>query len=182
VSDFDAGVAHNEQPDVEHRHYDTFDAGKEWGTPVEIWRLLAEPLDGFDIDLAAGAEPFPVAPRRVTKTQNLFATPINDAGDAFCNPPYGRGINDEWSGRLVGLWESGVLDTLTVVVPNSSDTDWYDRYAGRCDIKTELDTRVQFYGSGEHSASFATVVFSFGEFSEQYHASLEALGRPWRTL
>lgn len=168
----------------DHRHYASHDSGKEWGTPVWIWRMLGEALGGFDVDLAAGAERYPIAPRRVTKEDNLFATRVLNGGDAFCNPPYARYINPEWAGRLVGLWEAGHLDSLTVVAPNSSDTDYYDLYASRCDMKTEIGRRVEFYG-GEYNASFATVVFSFGEKlveNEVYRAGLDALGRTWVKL
>jgi len=65
------------QQDDGQKYYDTHSAGTEWGTPVEIWRPLAEPLDGFDIDLAAGAERYPIADQRITKEDNIFATEIS---------------------------------------------------------------------------------------------------------
>ena len=41
----------------EHRHYDDFDSGVEWGTPKWVVLPLYRAIDGYDLDPASGAEP-----------------------------------------------------------------------------------------------------------------------------
>jgi len=57
----------------------------EYGTPPDLWRRLAEPVDGFDVDACSGAEATPSAPTRYTEGEDGLRQAWY--GDVFVNPP-----------------------------------------------------------------------------------------------
>jgi len=156
------------------KHYDSHDAGPEWGTPEWIWKPLADSLGGFDLDPASGAEAAPIADTRFTVKDDGLAQ--DWFGDVWLNPPYGREFNRKWASKVGEEWQAGNPDTMTVLVPASMETDWFQGTYIHADYLTFLDKRVSFIGAGDTSASFPSVICSIGEFPVEYHDALSILG------
>lgn len=186
-------------PTEKTRHYDSFDASSEWGTPAWVFDPLADALDGFDLDPASGAEPKSYADHRFTIEDNGLVQPwdVVDDPDVVLNPPYSRSANPAWALKVRSEVEAGNIGTLTALLPGSTSTDWYqENYAAVADYQTEIDERLSFhipdyarddedddlYDEGEESvdASFASIIVSVGEFPDDYLDALDDLGTVWR--
>lgn len=172
------------------RFYDDLGAGTEWGTPQWIWQPLAETLDGFDLDPAAGAEEEPIATERLTIDDDGLAH--DWWGDVWLNPPYGRKHNPVWARHVLAQLHQENVDTLTCLIPGSTSTDWYQMAYAKADCLTQIDTRVAFYvppdkrgnASDKQSASFASLLATFEcrrRVPEEYVAALEELGTVWES-
>ncbi|MDB9247412.1 DNA N-6-adenine-methyltransferase [Halorubrum ezzemoulense] len=177
----------------DHRHYDETDAGPEWGTPKWVWQPLAETLGGFDLDPASGAEEEPIAYVRVQlpTDEHPYGTAVREEGvttwygdgleegwhgDVWLNPPYGRQHNPRWAQKVSEEVERGALDTLTALVPASTSTNWFQDHYANADLLTFIDQRISFDGSGSDSASFASVIATFGDVPTAYVDALGELG------
>lgn len=156
------------------RHYDSHDAGPEWGTPKHVWKPLADALGGFDLDPASGAEPEPIATDRLTVEDDGLAH--DWYGDVWLNPPYGRSFNREWAEYAVGQARSPRVESLTALVPASTDTQWFQQNYAEGDLFTFIEGRLQFHGAGDNSASFSNVIVTFGSVNHAYIEALHELG------
>lgn len=151
----------------------------EWATPKRVWKPLAEALGGFDLDPASGAEPEPIAPTRYTKeddglTQSWF-------GDVWVNYPYGRKQHPEWSEKVLAESNRQEVESITVLAPASTDTNWFQDSFAYADVLTFVDGRISFIGAGDgkdDAAAFSSVLVSFlsREVPEDYYAALDTLG------
>lgn len=170
----------------DNRHYDASETGGERITPPCIPRTLGATLCGFDLDPASGAEPSPgYAKYRITALDDpdgLNARWGEYAGDVWLNFPYGRGLNEKWADKVTEVLDRGEIDTLTVLLPGSTSTNWYrDAYA-KARYKTEIHQKLTFETpdyvdeEDENNATFASIIHSFGEFPAEYRRALHELG------
>jgi phage N-6-adenine-methyltransferase len=157
-----------------HNHFDSHDAGKEWGTPPEYWRSLAVAIGGFDLDPASGAETEPIADTRWTIEDD--GLPRDWFGDVWVNPPYSRELNPVWAEKIADEAERDAVDSLTALVPGSTDTQWFQNNYAEADLLTFIEGRVSFDGAGDNSASFPSVVATWGDVTPGYMASLRDMG------
>jgi len=180
-------------------HYDSFDAGEEWGTPSYIWKPLAEALDGFDLDPASGAESEPIAETCVslpTDEHNYGSAVIEGdskrvfddglerkwSGDVWVNPPYSRKNNPRWADKFWESMHNHSVDTITALVPASTSTNWWhDNYA-KADYFTFIDHRVGFEGDVDGKASFASVLVTAGDVPQEYLDACQELGHVVESL
>lgn len=165
------------------RHYSVSETGSEFISPRWIVEPLADALDGFDLDPASGCEPVAYANHRITandEPDGLNARWGEYAGDVYLNPPYAKKLNPIWADKVSRVLERGEIDTLTVLLPGSTSTNWYqDGYAG-ASVKTEIHSRISFDSPDDddtNGASFASIIHSFGTFPAEYHRALHSLGQ-----
>lgn len=158
------------------KHYDTHDAGPEWGTPAWLVEPLADSLDGFSLDPASGAEPKRYADERYTVEDDGLSQPWH--GDVWLNPPYGREFNDRWAEKTLSESRRAEVDSITALVPGSVDTDWFQDNYGQADVLTFLDGRVDFVGEKDLSPSFPSVIATFGleNVTKEYLDVLDGFG------
>ena len=175
-----------------HRHYSEMDAGPEWGTPEWVWRPLADALGGFDLDPASGAEETPIAETRIQlPPRPRMADSVRDYGDegrviygdglerewfgdVWLNPPYGRQHNPRWAQKVSD--ELSNVRTLTALIPASTSTQWFHEHYADAKLLTFIDERISFDGSGDNSASFASVIATWGPVTYEYVQTLDELG------
>lgn len=157
-----------------HRHYDDHDAGPEWGTPRHVWEPLAETLDGFDLDPASGAEPEPIAAERYTVEDDGLAQPW--FGDVWVNPPYGREFNPAWAEKIHTEAGHESVETITALVPASTDTQYFQNNYAYADYFTFIEGRLEFIGAGDSKASFASVLVTYGDVPDAYLEVCDELG------
>ena len=160
--------------DDDTKHYDSHNAGTGWGTPPRIVKPLAEALGGFDLDPASGAEPEAYADTRYTVEDDGLSSEW--FGDVWLNPPYGRTENPRWAEKCLSEWETGRVDTITALIPASTDTQWFQNHYAECDILTLIEGRVIFIGEVDDRPSFPSALASFGEFPDGYIDALHELG------
>jgi site-specific DNA-methyltransferase (adenine-specific) len=126
-----------------------------WATPQDFFDKLNEEFR-FDLDVCALPEN--------AKCERYF-TPEADGqaqlweGNVWCNPPYGRGI-DNWVERGYLAVETGHADVVVMLLPARTDTQWFDIYIyGKAEIRF-IKGRLKF-GDSKNSAPFPSMVVVF---------------------
>lgn len=71
----------------------------------------------------------------------------------YCNPPYGRGV-DQW---LMKRWGS---ELCVYLLPSRTDTKWWHEHAMKADEIRFLKGRLKF-GDSKNSAPFPSVVLVY---------------------
>lgn len=72
--------------------------------------------------------------------------------------------------------ERDEVDTLTALVPASTDTRWFQNYYANADILTFIQSRIGFEGAGDSKASFPSVIATWGEVPDEYFRALHKHG------
>jgi len=158
------------------KHFDSHDAGPEWGTPEWLVDPLADSIGGFDLDPAAGAEPKPYAKDRYTKEDDGLAQ--DWYGDVWLNPPYGREFNEDFAKKTYEESRRDEVDSITALIPGSVETNWFQDYYGEADLLTFINGRVKFVGEKDMSPSFPSVIATYGleNLNGDYFDALDSLG------
>ena len=157
-------------------HFDSHDAGVEWGTPPWIVEPLSDSIGGFDLDPCSGAEPKPYAENRYTVEDDGLAQ--DWFGNIWFNPPYGREENPTWAEKAYIESQRDEVKSITALVPASVETDWFQQNYGKADALTFLDKRVDFIGDSDNGASFPSVICTFGleNLTGEYVSQLRQFG------
>lgn len=162
--------------ETETKHYDTHDAGPEWGTPEWLVEPLADSIGGFDLDPASGAEPKPYATDRYTIEDDGLSQPWY--GHVWLNPPYGREFNEDWAEKAFEESQRSEVKSLTALIPASTDTDWFQENYAKADVLTYIDGRVKFVGEKDMKPSFPSVIATYGleNLNGDYFEALDDFG------
>ncbi|PHQ43918.1 hypothetical protein Z052_01910 [Halorubrum sp. C191] len=155
-------------------------SGDEFGTPTWLVEPLLDALDQelYDLDPASGAEPRPYAETRYTEEDDGLKQ--SWFGHVWMNPPYGRGINERWARKA---WEEAnrdAVDSITALVPNNAETEWFQSHYAQADLKCEVKSAISFYNT-EFTATFdsAIVVWGVDALPDDYLAALSSFGELW---
>lgn len=150
----------------------------DFATPRRVWKPLADAVDGFDLDAAAGAEPVPIADERLTKPDDGLTTPWH--GNVWLNPPW----SSDGSGSAKETWlqrarEQAARDAVEVVVmllPAATDAHWFHDHVLAADAVCLMGPgRVEFVGE-DRNPSFGTVLFAFGAVDGDLLDAMDQLG------
>jgi phage N-6-adenine-methyltransferase len=127
----------------------------DWATP--LWLYLALHLEfNFTLDAAASVENAQCE-RFFTKEMDALT---QDWGrhTVYCNPPYGRVIND-WMAKALDASRRGA--TVVMLVPGRTDASWMHEVAlPRASEVILLRGRVKF-GGCKDSAPFPSIIVVF---------------------
>jgi phage N-6-adenine-methyltransferase len=150
------------------------DSRTDWQTPPDLFNLLDREFH-FTIDAAASSENH-LCKRYLTKEQDALHTELR--GEiVFCNPPYGRGLED-WVGAF---WKwRGTGSTVVALLPAATDTSWFHLLCkGASEIRL-LTGRVAFVSpTGKQSTNTSeSVVAVYRPRSPQVQPSIYAWN--WR--
>ena len=159
------------------------DAGDGWGTPRWLVEPLSESLGGFDLDPASGAEPVPYARHRYTVEDDGLSLPWR--GRVWLNPPYGRSANPKWADKVTEEAARDEVESITALVPASTDRIWFFENYMRADYLTFIKRRIKFIedgGESEKEATFPSAIVSFGEFPEEYFDAIDRMPRETETV
>jgi len=127
----------------------------EWRTPLPLFDKLNEEF-GFTFDAAATSENALV--------RDWTANALNDACEwgacAYCNPPYGDGV-DRWLEKAYHEAEGG--STVVMLLPARTDTRWWHRYVMRADEVRFIPGRIKFEHPSKvvNSAPFPSCIVVF---------------------
>lgn len=127
-------------------HEATTAGSVEWLTP----RAVFDALDcDFDLDPCSPGEGRSHVPARAhyTITDDGLAKPW--FGRVWLNPPYGRGI-DQWLRRAHEHARTG-FGSVIALVPNRTDTAWFQRWAPRTSAMLLHAGRIRFHRGDKNS-------------------------------
>lgn len=142
--------------DTDRGHFidnDDSEDADEVATKPELWRPLADAMDGFDLDPASGAEPVPIAIDRYTEADDGLTSPWY--GTVFLNPPFSDKY--PWYERLATHYQAGDIDAAVAIATHDFSADWYQDHFSTADVIGRLNGRDWFTAPGS-SPTFATQV------------------------
>lgn len=118
----------------------------DWYTPAWVFDALDVQ---FDLDpCSPGLERTHVpAKHAYTIDDDGLAQPW--FGDVWLNPPYGRGISD-WLEKSAEHASKG--GTVIALVPNRTDTSWFQNAALKADAMLMLSGRIKFHRGDKNAA------------------------------
>lgn len=150
--------------------------------PIPLNRVL---LSSKSVERATPQETFDALNAEFNFTLDVCATPENAKcdryfteeengleqkweGSVWCNPPYGRGIINQWIRK--GYESSLKGATVVMLIPSNTDTSWWHDYVMKGEIWL-IRGRLKF-GGAKDNAPFASavVVFRSKDESGKSHA------------
>lgn len=129
-----------------------------WETPQDFFDELNKEFD-FTLDVCANSENAKCE-KFYTKERNGLKYPWCTSGSVWCNPPYGKGI-EEWVKKA---FEDSYKfnQKIVMLLPARTDTKWFHDYIygkNRVDIRF-VRGRLKF-GNSKNSAPFPSMVVVF---------------------
>lgn len=170
--------AADDQPDRDQTGND------EYGTPLWLINRLHRAIGGlFDCDVAAGAEPTPIADMRWTVQDDAFDQDWTDVDESlFMNPPFSDPL--PWFQRLTHAVDpkDPTRPDFAVALSNTNlSSDWAQNHVlKKATCLAIPDSRIDYVGATETdtaSPSFPTVISLFGDPPSDLIESLAELGR-----
>lgn len=134
---------------------------QEYGTPVDLFERYNR-LYGFTLDVCAAPDKARCArffTREQDGLQQDWGTEI-----CWCNPPYTRGMIDQWMRKAHQSAEAGA--TVVCLVPVKPSTTWWKTFVAvspRVEIQY-LEKRVRFRGM-KHNAPFDSAIVIYRPLS-----------------
>jgi hypothetical protein len=163
-----------EQPHVANNSGDN-----EWYTPACYVEAARTVMGGIDVDPASCE----VANRTVGAS--VFYTADDDgltkpwAGRVWMNPPYAKGLVDQFAEKLIDGLIAGDVKQAVVLVNNSTDTEWWQSLGRASNATCYIAGRVKFLDeSGDPSGAplQGQAVLYFGPNEDAFVATFRAFG------
>lgn len=143
----------------------------EKATPPYLTRRINRSIDGFNVDVAAGAEKSPIADERYTIEDDGLVMPW--FGKVWCNPPYSE--PHKWVNKASEEWSKDDVDLIVFLVKGDSSTNWWHDLYELASYVCFIDRRLSF-GEGSNSAPFPNHIFTVGEPTDELLEELEDIG------
>ena len=125
----------------------------EWYTPAKWIEMARMAMGTIDVDPASCA----MAQRTVNAAewydQERDGLKHDWPGNVWLNPPYARGLIEEFIDRLVAQFQSGITKQAVVLVDNRTDTRWFHALCSMATAVAFTKGRVNFYNESVDSSS-----------------------------
>ena len=104
---------------------DNFIVGDEWGTPEKYIRLVRDALGVIDLDPASNEQA-----QRMVQARQYFTREDNGltrtwTGRVFLNPPYSRGLINEFVDKVCAEFRAGNVTEAIVLTHSRTGTKWF---------------------------------------------------------
>jgi len=154
----------------DHRPSDT----DEWATPPDLLRAVDSAVGGFDLDPCSGAEEKSVAPATYTAEDDGLSKRWH--GCVWVNPPYSEMM--DWSSKCAGEAEREGVETVVLLAPARTSTQWFHRHVADADVLGFFEGRLSFGDSPEQngSAPFPSLIAVFGNVPDDLISTLDHRG------
>lgn len=131
--------------EVKRAHVARRTGNTEWYTPPLILSLVRQSLGAIDLDPASSdkANELVCAGRYYTRKTDGLVRPW--AGRVYLNPPYARGVIDQFVGLLIEGVQTGAITAAVSLTNNATETQWFKALARHCSAMCLIEGRVRFY-------------------------------------
>lgn len=178
----DSGIKAKDAEKAVKPHVANNSGDNEWYTPPEYLAAARRVLGGVDLDPASS----PTANKRVQATR--FYTHDDDglskpwSGRVWMNPPYAKGLIDEFAAKFAGHVRDGDI-TGIVLVNNATDTRWFAEFAAVATAMCLPTGRVRFLKpDGKRGAPLqGQAVLYFGPRRHAFFEEFRSFGHVWGT-
>lgn len=134
------------------------DPNNDWSTPMALFTEIDAEFGPFELDPCATHENAKCA-RYFTEAEDGLSQSWAPARRVWLNPPYGRGLLNEWMRKAYLESRQGAL--VVCLVPSRTDTNWWHEYALKGRIRF-IRGRLRF-GGGKSSAPFPCSIVILGQ-------------------
>ena len=154
-------------------------------TPPELIRAAAAAMGGIDTDPATCE----VVNRQVVKARLWYDQDSNGLeqewdGRVWLNPPFERGLINDFVEKLRDELDCGRVDQACVLTHNASETRWYNRLLERANAICFLAGRVRFHELDADGELYqprgaplqGQFVTYFGQRSDHFRAAFAPFG------
>jgi hypothetical protein len=153
----------------EHAPLNNLKGGVDWYTPKPWIERVCAAMGGIDLDPASceSAQCVIQATQVFTKEQDGLAQPWH--GNVFLNPPYTRGVIDQFVTKLIA--ERANYRQAIVLVDNRSDTDWFHRLCGIATAVAFPKGHIGFYSDNPHARApgvWGSVFLYIGDHRDRF--------------
>lgn len=145
----------------------TNNSGKDdWMTPAWILEVARKVMGGIDLDPASSHH----ANRYHVYAKTYYDKHIDGLsqpwrGKVWLNPPYARGIINQFVDKLILHWQAGDITQAVVITNNATETTWGQALAEHCTAFCLLRGRVKYLkpnGESANSPLQGQVLWYFG--------------------
>lgn len=142
-------------------------------------------MGGIDLDPATSDAQRARSPVTATNYFTIENNGLNQpwCGCLFCNPPYARGVVNQFTAKMVASYLSGEMQQGILLVNSSTDTNWWQHIAHHCDAICFHKQRVRFLKvkkgeltRGKSSPSHPSTIFYFGPNATRFVQVFSAMG------
>ncbi|MBF0400748.1 MAG: ParB N-terminal domain-containing protein [Magnetococcales bacterium] len=131
----------------------SFSGNNEWFTPAKWIELARQAMDSIDVDPASNAMAQQTVQAAQWYDQERNGLQQEWQGNVWLNPPYARGLIDEFIDKLVAQFQSGITKQAVVLVDNRTDTRWFHVLCSAASAVAFTKGRVNFYNETVESSS-----------------------------
>jgi ParB family chromosome partitioning protein len=138
----------------------------EWYTPSFIIEAARQVMSSIELDPASCE-----AAQRTVRASVFFSKDDDGlsktwAGRVWLNPPYSRELLPQFCEKMASSIESGDVDTAIILVNSSTETAWFRRLSGVCNMICFPSKRINFNGANGEKGdgnSRPQTLFYFGD-------------------
>ena len=149
----------------------------EWYTPANIIAAAVAVMGAIDLDPASCA-----TANEVVGAEKIFTVEDDGIrqkwkGRVWLNPPYARGVIDQFCGILLHFYRGGDVTEACVLVNNSTDSAWWQALAEQADAICHIRGRVPFWSpTGTGNPLQGSTVFYLGPNASLFREQFASLG------
>lgn len=153
-----------------------FTGNNEWYTPARWIEMARAAMGSIDVDPASNV----VAQRTVNAAewydQERDGLKHDWPGNVWLNPPYARGLIEDFIDRLVAQFHAGITKQAIVLVDNRTDTRWFHSLCSGASAVAFTKGRVNFYNETVDSSSPAngSVLVYLGDHVQEFAKAVTA--------
>ncbi|MBF0099155.1 MAG: Rha family transcriptional regulator [Magnetococcales bacterium] len=148
----------------------------EWYTPSKWVEMARTAMGGIDVDPASHY----VAQRTVQADewhdQERDGLKHDWPGNVWLNPPYARGLIDQFVDKLLDQFAVGETKQAVVLVDSRTDTKWFNKLCTMASAVAFTRGRVHFYNETVKSSSpvCGSAFFYFGPRAQEFKQSFDS--------
>lgn len=128
-----------------------------WYTPAKYIEIARTVMGSIDIDPYSCEEANKVvkAKKFFTENDNALTKDWNLIGRAtvWANPPYGRGIIDKCTSKIIEEYYKGGISQAIILVNNATETAWFQELASEASSICLVSKRIAFYNTDNKEVS-----------------------------
>lgn len=152
----------------------------DWMTPDWLLDIAYHALGGFiDTDPATSEEAQARIEARAYYTKSMNGLDFPWYGSVFMNPPYSRGVIDEFVDKLIVDFDAGFTRNAFVITNNVTETAWAHNLLSRMSALCMVKGRVHFILPGGKEATQTRqgqILWYLGQGTYNFEAACRDIG------
>lgn len=163
----------------------TWTGDTEWYTPPNIIEAAVAVMGGIDLDPATSDAQQACASIKAANYFTMQNSGLDKPwrGRVFLNPPYARGLVDQFVEKMVAAYQMGEMQQGILLTNSSTETKWWQHAAQHCNAVCFPRGRVRFLKvkdgaltRGNSAPSHPHSILYFGPEAPRFMRVFSAMG------